>query len=254
MHVWATTGSSGTGAGQYSFANPGTQGNDGIQTDQHPVTTINWRDVMVFCNAITEWYNAQSDTSYTPVYKDNDTPIRDSQDTNASQCDGVTPDSTADGFRLLSSMEWELAARYITDDGDSILDQTGEYYPGNYASGARTFYNDEADVNPANGVVDGKDTNDTVAIYYWYYDGGWQQTGVNSTAEVGSKSANALGLYDMSGNVFEWCFDLDNSNRVMRSGSWQSEANYGLPVGDVNDGLPDSAYPGLGFRLARVAE
>jgi len=144
--------------------------------------------------------------------------------------------------------------RYITDDGDNVLNQIGEYYPGNYASGAYTYHDDQADVNPANGVVDGKDANDAVAVYYWYYDGGWQQTGVSSTAEVGSKNTNALGLYDMSGNVWEWCFDLDNSNRVMRGGSYQSESDYGLEVGYVTDGLPESAYPGIGFRLARVAE
>ncbi len=256
VHSWAISNG-------YTFANPGREGNDGAITDpagelptvakNEPVTTVNWHDSMVFCNAITEWYNAQNGTSYTCMYKDSGTPIRNSTNSNAAQCDGVTPDSMADGFRLLASMEYELAARYINDDGDNNL-EAGEYYPGNYASGAYTYYNDVLDVNPNNSVVDGKEANDAVAVYGYYFAGSWLTTGVSSTAEVKSKTANPLGLYDMSGNVWEWCFDLISGiERGIRGGSWAGDAG-ALQVGYVNRLIPWAKDFNIGFRLARTAE
>jgi len=242
VYTWATSNG-------YSFANPGRQGGDEntgpVGTNQHPVTEINWRDAMVLCNAVTEWYNAKNSTSYVCVYKDEDTPIRDSTVGNAAQCDGVEPDSTADGFRLLTSMEWELAARYIKDDGDKVLDQTGEYYPGDYASGADRDYEGNGS-DDLDGDGD-EDTNDEVAVYN---DGV-----VDSTAEVKSKKENALCLYDISGNVWEWCFDWHpdyvGSNRVLRGGSWYYNAS-GLQVGYMHYGYPYTGNIDVGFRLART--
>ncbi len=82
---------------------------------------------MVWCNALTEYYNTKNDTIYECVYKKNNGEvIRSSTDANADVCDSVVPDTEADGFRLLSVDEWELAARY-KDDGD--IKDKGEYYP-----------------------------------------------------------------------------------------------------------------------------
>jgi formylglycine-generating enzyme required for sulfatase activity len=269
VYTWATEGTRGTGAGQYSFANPGTQGSDGNQTDLHPVTNVNWRDAMVFCNAITEWYNDQNGTSYTCTYYTDpayNTPIRTS--TNSTELTGDIPGSQdapyiksdATGFRLLTNDEWELAARYITDDGDKILDQAGEYYPYEYASGAHTFHNDTADVNPANGVEDGKDANDAVAVYGYYWDdevGDYFTTYVSSTAEVKSKSPNALGLYDMSGNVQEWVGDATGPGgafRFIRGGSWLYYS-FGLRVGYTqSSSFPYPTVNNTGFHLAQNAD
>jgi hypothetical protein len=78
IYTWATDNA--RGANKYTFANPGSRGGhiddtitykvftSGHGTD--PVTTINWRDAIVWCNALTEYYNAQNKTSLGCVYKD----------------------------------------------------------------------------------------------------------------------------------------------------------------------------------------
>jgi formylglycine-generating enzyme required for sulfatase activity len=126
----------------YAFANAGTMGDGTGDTNQHPVTTVNWRDSMVWMNALTEYYNDQNGTSLTCVYTYSSTIIRDSRDANATACDGAVASTTADGFRLLTSNEYELAARYIDDANSNNILDAGEYYPGNYASGATADYND----------------------------------------------------------------------------------------------------------------
>lgn len=203
VHTWATSNG-------YLFANAGTMGDGTGDTVQHPVTTVNWRDSMVWMNALTEYYNVQNSTNFEGVYYTDagqTTLIKDSSDGSygssinptAGGFDDPYVKADADGFRLLTSNEYELAARYkddANDDGD--IQDTGEYYPGNYASGATADYN--------NAIATG-----LVAVY--------TANSGSSTAVVKSKTANALGLYDMSGNVYDWCFDLSGSNRVKRDGS-----------------------------------
>jgi formylglycine-generating enzyme len=80
----------------------------------------------------------------------------------------------------------------------------------------------------------------------------WIATGVTSTAAVHNKGANALGLRDMSGNVWEWCFDLYNgSYRVRRGGSWINDTR-SLRVGYWYYDSPYWEADGLGFRFART--
>ena len=90
----------------------------------------------------------------------------------------------------------------------------------------------------------------------------------NKTHPVGTKKSNAFFLYDMSGNVLEWCYDWygvvsartesDPTGassapvRVCRGGSWYGNANY-ASVSYRNGGNPDDRYSDSGFRVVRPA-
>ncbi len=111
-------------------------------------------------------------------------------------------------------------------------------------------------------------TSDEVELedYAWYED-----NSDGRTHPVGQKKPNGLGIYDMSGNVWEWIWNrydreyyesspkdnpkgsLSGDNRVVRGGSWYWDAlslrttyRYGLE--------PTASFKGLGFRLALTAQ
>lgn len=215
----------------YIFANEGRQGSnygvDPVGNSEHPVTTINWRDCIVWCNALSHYLGLE------PVYTYEGEPIYDA--TDAVACD-VAVQEEGSGFRLPTSCEWELAARYRGADSayGAVEYPTGSHHwwtPGNYASGA------EAD-----------HTNTTATMEAAWYE-------VNSggqTQEVGQKpfQGNGLGLYDMSGNVWEWCFTKKGSGRISRGGSWNYFAGH-LQVGFSIHDIPGNAYYNFGFRLAK---
>ena len=89
-------------------------------------------------------------------------------------------DVSANGYRLPLEAEWEWAAR------------GGEHSKGYTYSGS-----------------------DTIGEVAWYSD-----NSMGSTHPVGTKTPNELGLYDMSGNVLEWCWDDSLGGRRIRGGSW----------------------------------
>lgn len=213
--------------------------------DNYPAYYISWYDAMVYCNlrSIAE--------DYTPVYMiENETDPSKWTDIVSKTIDGttrycgpssyrgtwthyVTFDTSANGYRLPTEVEWEYAAR-----GGSEW---------------KTY------------TYSGSDTIDDVA---WYNGNSYYTT--YTTHEVKTKQANSLGIYDMSGNVDEWCYDIFSSTITSTNSAtgptYSSEGKRAVRGGDYFSRASSCkvSYRGswygynysnyIGFRVVRNAE
>ena len=145
----------------------------GFKGDNRPVETVSWWEALKYCNRLSEKYGLE------PVYELS----KSSEGTlMIKELEGkiVSPDKAnfknTEGFRLPTEVEWE----WFASGGQKAIEQG-------------TF----------NYIYSGSNNIDEVA---WYYEniGKFDDA---STQDVGLKNSNQLGLYDCSGNVWEWCYD-----------------------------------------------
>jgi formylglycine-generating enzyme required for sulfatase activity len=181
--------------------------------DQRPVEYISWYLALAFCNRLSEM------TGKTAAYSG--VVLANISDNGAcAACSTVTVNANATGYRLSTQVEWEYAARGCSNGTCEKFKYSGS--------------NDLQEVG-------------------WNATTGGAAFASGTTHPVGQLKPNRLGIYDMTGNVWEWCYDVwdSGSDRVMRGGPWCDAAISGwLRVVTRSSRTPSACVYWLGLRVA----
>ena len=202
--------------------------------DNYPAYYVNWYDAVVYCNL------RSIDEELTPAYKIG-------EETDPRKWSGIVGDAE-NGYCGPTSINstWNALTYDKTANGYRLPTEAEWEYIAREAGTLTTTYS-------------GSDTIDDVA---WY-----TSNSSSKTHEVKGKNANSLGIYDMSGNVWEWCYDWysssinsstadtgasSGSHRVERGGSWYFRAS-DCTVSARNRYDPNYRNNYRGFRVVRSA-
>ncbi|MDR0415359.1 MAG: SUMF1/EgtB/PvdO family nonheme iron enzyme [Prevotellaceae bacterium] len=150
---------------------------------------------------------------------------------------GVNPSNSKGSDRPVENVSWDDAQEFI----EKLNASTGKCY----RLPTETEWKYAARGGIQKSVYEYSGSNDIDAVA-WYSDSSGSETHL-----VGQKKANALGIYDMTGNVWEWCDDCyDNScsYRVIRGGGWYQDAQY-CRIAYKGYSIPDNHADDIGFRL-----
>lgn len=205
----------------------------------HPVYGLDWYDCVKWCNARSEMMEL------TPAYYTTaaQTTVYRSGEIDISNCCV----NWSDGYRLPTEAEWEKAARGGLN---------GQRFPcGNTISWSQANYYGDPLSRDSNGYA--YDLATAIDNDPFFDDGIYPYT-----SPVGSFAPNGYGLYDMAGNVWDWCWDwygvpyeggrdprgpVSGSSRVDRGGGWQYYAYdcrsaFRYPLGPMSDTVGNSGF------------
>ena len=240
--------------------------NFGIQK-YRPVDEVTWYDAILFCNELSK------KTGLTPAYDlkiktiatwyDPENPYKNGTPGYHIEVATATPIEGANGYRLPYETEWEFAAR-----GADPSSKEWNYLFAGSPCATDIDYNDSINEGMdgfgwyAYNNITGTSTDVNVT-----YDGEKDLPEGMGSHQVGLLRPNSIGIFDMSGNVAEWCYDeivktetdpKDNTKtittrkRAERGGAWYFGANSSAVGNREMAGPAGYRYNDLGIRLVRT--